>query len=122
MQITKFAIQLNSPSPFQRAGVHFKAYISYLGRRQQACPSPVIERSFALRKGVDMSKAIVQEVEFTEEARDVEVMKRKGWRSYIWDSLDKSPEERKFLFKLDAVLLTFASLGKVTAPSTTWYS
>lgn len=33
------------------------------------------------------------------------------WRSYIWDSLDKSPEERRFLFKLDAAVLTFASLG-----------
>ncbi|KAK3692003.1 major facilitator superfamily domain-containing protein [Podospora appendiculata] len=33
------------------------------------------------------------------------------WRSYLWDTLDKSPEERRFLFKLDAVLLTFASLG-----------
>lgn len=33
------------------------------------------------------------------------------WRSYIWDSLDKSPEERRFLFKLDSAVLTFASLG-----------
>ncbi|KAK1715092.1 hypothetical protein BDP67DRAFT_364058, partial [Colletotrichum lupini] len=33
------------------------------------------------------------------------------WRSYVWDTLDKSPEERKFMFKLDAVILTFASLG-----------
>ncbi|KAL6883190.1 major facilitator superfamily domain-containing protein [Trichoderma longibrachiatum] len=36
---------------------------------------------------------------------------KRRWVSYIWDSLDKSPEERLFLFKLDAVLLTFASLG-----------
>lgn len=35
----------------------------------------------------------------------------KTWRSYIWDTLDKSPAERKFLFKLDAILLTMASLG-----------
>ncbi|KAF5023037.1 hypothetical protein F66182_4921 [Fusarium sp. NRRL 66182] len=33
------------------------------------------------------------------------------WRSYIWDTLDKSPKERTFLFKLDAVILTLASLG-----------
>ncbi|KAJ9143834.1 MFS general substrate transporter [Pleurostoma richardsiae] len=33
------------------------------------------------------------------------------WKSYLWDTLDKSPEERRFLFKLDAALLTFASLG-----------
>ncbi|KAK5693068.1 hypothetical protein LTR97_010544 [Elasticomyces elasticus] len=36
---------------------------------------------------------------------------KRKWQSYIWDSLDKSPEERKFLFKLDCALLTFASLG-----------
>lgn len=36
---------------------------------------------------------------------------QKTWRSYIWDTLDKSPEERRFLFKLDAIILTFASLG-----------
>ncbi|CRK43860.1 hypothetical protein BN1723_016268 [Verticillium longisporum] len=36
---------------------------------------------------------------------------KKTWKSYVWDTLDKSPEERKCLFKLDAVLLTMASLG-----------
>lgn len=36
---------------------------------------------------------------------------KKKWMSYIWDTLDKSPEERRLLFKLDAALLTFASLG-----------
>ena len=36
---------------------------------------------------------------------------QRKWQSYIWDSLDKSPEERKFLFKLDTAVLTFASLG-----------
>jgi hypothetical protein len=36
---------------------------------------------------------------------------KKTWRSGIWDSLDKSPEERKFLFKLDAGLLSIACLG-----------
>ncbi|KEZ41669.1 Major facilitator superfamily transporter [Scedosporium apiospermum] len=34
-----------------------------------------------------------------------------SWKSYIWDTFDKSPEERRFLFKLDAVLMTLASLG-----------
>ncbi|KAF2140330.1 uncharacterized protein K452DRAFT_352077 [Aplosporella prunicola CBS 121167] len=33
------------------------------------------------------------------------------WRGAIWDSLNKSPEERRFLFKLDTALLTFATLG-----------
>ncbi|KAM3075376.1 hypothetical protein ACMFMG_007185 [Clarireedia jacksonii] len=36
---------------------------------------------------------------------------QKRWTSYVWDSLDKSPEERRFLFKLDLAVLTFASLG-----------
>jgi ACS family pantothenate transporter-like MFS transporter len=34
------------------------------------------------------------------------------WVSYIWDTFDKSPEERRLLFKLDSAILTFASLGK----------
>ena len=37
---------------------------------------------------------------------------QRKWKSYIWDSLDKSPEERRFLFKLDGALITFACLGK----------
>ena len=41
----------------------------------------------------------------------VEERPKRKWQSYIWDSLDKSPEERKFLFKLDSAVLTFASLG-----------
>ena len=40
-----------------------------------------------------------------------EVPKRK-WQSYIWDSFDKSPEERRFIFKLDSALITMACLGR----------
>jgi hypothetical protein len=40
-----------------------------------------------------------------------EIPKRK-WASYIWDTFDKSPEERRLLFKLDTAILTFASLGR----------
>jgi len=36
---------------------------------------------------------------------------QRTWRSNLWDTWDKPPEERRFLFKLDAVILTFASLG-----------
>jgi hypothetical protein len=35
------------------------------------------------------------------------------WYYYLWDTLDKPKEERWFMFKLDAALLTFASLGIV---------
>ncbi|KAH8879916.1 MFS general substrate transporter [Thozetella sp. PMI_491] len=41
----------------------------------------------------------------------VDEVPKRSWKSYLWDSLEKSPEERKFLMKLDTVLLTFASLG-----------
>lgn len=36
---------------------------------------------------------------------------RRSWKSHIWDTFDKSPEERRFLFKLDVALMTLASLG-----------
>ncbi|KAL4864709.1 hypothetical protein BDV12DRAFT_188731 [Aspergillus spectabilis] len=36
---------------------------------------------------------------------------RQTWRRFVWDTFDKPLEERRFLFKLDAALLTFASLG-----------
>lgn len=47
----------------------------------------------------------------SQSAELVQNQPKRGWRSYIWDTLDKSPEERRFLFKLDAVILTLASLG-----------
>jgi len=34
------------------------------------------------------------------------------WYYYLWDTLDKPREERWLMFKLDAALLTFASLGE----------
>ncbi|KAM3509015.1 hypothetical protein MY11210_006510 [Beauveria gryllotalpidicola] len=40
-----------------------------------------------------------------------ESRKKPHWTAYLWDTLDKSPEERRFLFKLDAAILTVASLG-----------
>jgi hypothetical protein len=35
------------------------------------------------------------------------------WYYYLWDTLDKPKEDRWFMFKLDAALLTFASLGRM---------
>lgn len=52
---------------------------------------------------VDRTDSLSSEIIHTEAKR--------RWTSYLWDTLDKSPEERRFLFKLDAVLLSFASLG-----------
>ncbi|KAF7157596.1 hypothetical protein CNMCM5623_001970 [Aspergillus felis] len=39
---------------------------------------------------------------------------KRKWISYIWDTFDKSPEERRLLFKLDTAILTFASLGSTS--------
>ncbi|KAI1648261.1 MFS general substrate transporter [Daldinia loculata] len=47
----------------------------------------------------------------TQSLSPVDEKPKQTWRSYFWDTFDKSPEERRFLFKLDAVILTFASLG-----------
>ncbi|EXJ83621.1 hypothetical protein A1O1_07244 [Capronia coronata CBS 617.96] len=41
----------------------------------------------------------------------IQAKPQRKWQSYVWDTLDKSPQERKFLFKLDAAVLTFGSLG-----------
>lgn len=32
------------------------------------------------------------------------------WKGKIWDTLDRPPKERRMLFKVDAVILTFASV------------
>jgi ACS family pantothenate transporter-like MFS transporter len=40
-----------------------------------------------------------------------EEKKKKPWVSYLWDTFDKPPEERKLLSKLDAAILSFASIG-----------
>ncbi|TRX88013.1 hypothetical protein FHL15_011068 [Xylaria flabelliformis] len=46
-----------------------------------------------------------------EEPDNIAATPKITWRSYVWDTFDKSPEERRFLFKLDAVVLSLASLG-----------
>ncbi|KAI0205245.1 MFS general substrate transporter [Astrocystis sublimbata] len=46
-----------------------------------------------------------------QEATTIAAAPKRSWKSYVWDTFDKSPEERRFLFKLDAVILTLASLG-----------
>lgn len=60
---------------------------------------------------IESAAAVADNKTPSETARVVEPDAKKTWRSYLWDTLDKSPEERRFLFKLDAVILTFASFG-----------
>lgn len=35
----------------------------------------------------------------------------RSWKSYIWDTWELPPDQRWMLFKVDAYVLTFASLG-----------
>ncbi|KAI0913280.1 MFS general substrate transporter [Ustulina deusta] len=49
--------------------------------------------------------------EHEEEETVIAAKPKRTWRSYFWDTFDKSPEERRFLTKLDGVVLTLASLG-----------
>ncbi|KAE9968868.1 hypothetical protein BLS_005635 [Venturia inaequalis] len=60
-----------------------------------------------------MSDGTSREIDAPSQRADGVIQKevKKRWVSYIWDTFDKSPEERRFLFKLDAAILTFASLG-----------
>jgi hypothetical protein len=66
-----------------------------------------------------MAPALVAVDERPSESSDTIIKKdvKQRWVSYIWDTLDKSPEERKLLFKLDTAILTFASLGESSSLS-----
>lgn len=73
-----------------------------------------IKKSEVLATEPESKAAIVVEDDLHSESSVLEAVKeqpKRSWKSYLWDTFDKSPEERKFLFKLDAALLTFASLG-----------
>jgi hypothetical protein len=70
------------------------------------------DRKLVQSLGVKMAKFEDQEVQVQQHAVEViDAAPKRKWQSYVWDSLDKSPEERHFLFKLDSAVLTFASLG-----------
>jgi len=40
--------------------------------------------------------------------------KNRTWRSYLWDTWDKSPEERRLVRKIDLTLVVFGFLGTFT--------
>ncbi|CAK7225278.1 hypothetical protein SCUCBS95973_005810 [Sporothrix curviconia] len=46
-----------------------------------------------------------------QQAPTAQTQTRRTWRSYIWDTWDRPPAERQLLNKVDAVVLTFASIG-----------
>lgn len=81
---------------------------------------PSIKQAQTVGSGVEVERDVkadlssspdVQELNSREGSISVQSNPQVSWKSYFWDTFDKSPDERKFLFKLDAVLMTLASLG-----------
>lgn len=58
-----------------------------------------------------LDSSAVDEQAYERVKKVIAVKPKRKWQSYIWDTFDKSPEERKFLFKIDTALLTLASFG-----------
>lgn len=42
---------------------------------------------------------------------EIVVQPIKTWKGYVWDTWELPPEQRWMLFKVDAFVLTFASIG-----------
>jgi ACS family pantothenate transporter-like MFS transporter len=63
---------------------------------------------------IDEKNVVLNEdaVETASDQGVIQLKPQKKWTSYFWDTFDKSPQERRFLLKVDAAILTFASLGK----------
>lgn len=41
----------------------------------------------------------------------------KSWKGYLWDTWEYPKDQRRLLFKLDAFVLTFASVSQITYTS-----
>lgn len=67
--------------------------------------------TMGISKESPVKSAVVVESEENTAREVIQKDVKKRWQSYIWDTFDKSPEERHFMFKLDFALLTMASLG-----------
>ena len=77
------------------AGIEKETNVSIHNMKSQSPESPI--------ESASIRDAVAVTLTHTEPKRK--------WTSYIWDTLDKPATERKFLFKLDLALLTFATLG-----------
>ena len=72
--------------------------------------SPIVDTVEDVERNQDYKDQHVEIPEVVEQPK-------RGWRSYIWDSLEKSPEERKLVFKLDCALLTIGCLCGKRVPA-----
>ncbi|KAK5405227.1 hypothetical protein LTR06_008922 [Exophiala xenobiotica] len=72
------------------------------------------ETSVSMHDLKGQSPTSTHERPYTPEAiasNTIQEQPKRKWTSYVWDTLDKPAAERRFLFKLDSALLTFATLG-----------
>ncbi|MCJ1308190.1 hypothetical protein MMC25_001842 [Agyrium rufum] len=73
--------------------------------------SSIRHREIGIRESEDADEEAVPSSPLPYLKDNLDDRGNRKWQSYLWDTFDKSPEERRFLTKLDAALLTFASLG-----------
>lgn len=55
-------------------------------------------------------KAVVSETRLGESQNPTEVKPKSSWKGYLWDTWTLPKDQRRLLFKLDAFVLTFASV------------
>ncbi|KAL5337625.1 major facilitator superfamily domain-containing protein [Aspergillus crustosus] len=90
-----------------------KAFFETSKRDSGVAGLPEIVSFMAPSTAVIDSKAVIDErASEPDSTQIIQETPKKRWVSYIWDTFDKSPEERRLLGKLDAAILTFASLGE----------
>jgi hypothetical protein len=91
------------------------AYIQvYFSEMIQNAKVSSLRTSVATNMAIDEKNVTRLNEPIVEEPGDsgvIQLKPQKKWTSYLWDTFDKSPKERRFLFKVDAAILTFASLG-----------
>ncbi|KAH8783258.1 allantoate permease [Diaporthe sp. PMI_573] len=56
-------------------------------------------------------KAVVSETRLDGSREPSEVKSKSSWKGYLWDTWALPQDQRRLLFKLDAFVLTFASIG-----------
>ncbi|CAH0041678.1 unnamed protein product [Clonostachys rhizophaga] len=69
------------------------------------------EKSSSKETRVPTTAQDASDTEATGSDIDVVVKPVQTWRGYVWDTWDLPPDQRWMLFKVDAFVLTFASLG-----------
>lgn len=55
-------------------------------------------------------KAVVSETRLDGSREPPEVKSKPSWKGYLWDTWTLPQDQRRLLFKLDAFVLTFASV------------